>query len=124
MLLLLLLLPLLLLLLVITVVVAAIVVSISISFSTINYVVTCVGLRKHRARGRICPPQGAANASRGAMCHLASQDDTSLILTLVAHIPNSISIPFSVSVSIFIASAAAAVFAAASYMFLLLGPRM
>ena len=51
------------------------------------------------------------------MRHLASQDDASLLLTLVAHISNSISIPFSVSISIFIASAAAAAFAAASYIF-------
>ena len=70
------------------------------------------------------PRPDATYASRGAMCHLASQDDTSLLLTLVAYISNSISIPFSVSISIFIASAAAAAFAAASYIFLLLGPRM
>ena len=45
------------------------------------------------------------------MRHLASQDDTSLLLTLVAHIPNTISIPFSLPLP---ASAAAAAAAAAS----------
>ena len=54
-------------------------------------IVTCVGLRKKRARGRNAPHSDAASGSMGAMCHLAPQDDTSLILTLVAPIILSLS---------------------------------
>ena len=50
--------------------VAAIVVSISISLSTFNYVVTCVGLREQRARGRNASHPNAASGSIGRL-HLA-----------------------------------------------------
>ena len=76
---------LLLLLLVITVFVAAIVVSISISLSTFNYVVTCVGLRKHRARGRICSDPNATNGRIGRL-HLAFKTKAITLRLLVAHI--------------------------------------
>ena len=47
--------------------------------------ITCVGLRKHRARGRICPHKDATNGRIGRL-YLAFKTKAITLLLLVAHI--------------------------------------
>ena len=55
-----------------------------LSLYLIISVSTYAGVREQRARGRNVSDINAANGNIRAMCHLAPQDDTSLILSVVA----------------------------------------